>query len=462
MKTVPTFTALLTLCALCIPLAVAQAKRPNVVILFTDDHGTLDANCYGSADLLTPNIDKLAESGVRFTQAYAHKVCCPSRAGLLTGRHPQRSGVHNWTQGDRNGSDKTNTNMAAAEVTIAEALKSAGYQTALFGKWHLGAKVGHGPLDQGFDRFFGHLGGFIDNYRHYFLHGRGYHDLYDNNREIFRRGEYFPDMMVDQALKYIEAKRDAPFFMTVAFNLPHYPEQPNGKFAEAYAEMAMPRRSYARVISTVDDYIGRVIGKLEETGQLESTIVIMMGDNGHSTENNRGITVDNHTSGFPRGHYYSAHGGGGNTGKWIGHKGDFLEGGVRVPAIIRYPKSLPRGQVRDQAITVMDWFPTILDLAEVPRPKAVLDGRSVLPLIRDPKTPSAHQVLHFAWSNTWAVRQGDWKLIVRRDRKAVSHRGLHNLSDPKPEVKNYANERPDIVARLVDLHQKWASDVRQP
>ncbi len=454
----------LALCLFLAAPALQAADKPNVVILYTDDHGTLDANCYGSTDLMTPNIDKLAASGVRFTQAYAHKYCCPSRAALLTGRHPQRTGVHDWTQGDRNGSDNAKANMKAEELTIAEVMKSAGYRTALFGKWHLGAKIGHGPLDQGFDRFFGHLGGFIDNYRHYFLHGTGFHDLYDDNKEIFRRGEYFPDMMVDQAVKYIDSKHDAPFFMMVAFNLPHYPEQPMGKYANAYADMAMPRQSYARVISTVDDYIGRVLNKLDETGLRENTIVILMGDNGHSAENNKGITADNHTSGFPKGHYYSAHGGGGNTGKWIGHKGDYLEGGIRVPAIISYPKALPKGEVRDQIVTVMDWFPTILELAKLRRPDVHFDGHSVLPLIRDAKAPSAHKVLHFDWPNGWAVREGDWKLIVKRNKKRknkITHTGLHNLSDAKPEAKNYAREHPDIVAQLRELHDRWAKDVAQ-
>ncbi len=204
--------------------AQAQATRPNVVILLTDDQGTLDANCYGSTDLQTPNMDKLAASGIRFTQAYAHTVCCPARAALLTGRHPQRGGVTNWTQGDRHGTDSKNLNLAAGEVTLAEVLKSAGYRTALFGKWHLGAKPGHGPLDQGFETYFGHLGGFIDNYRHFFLHGRGYHDLYDGNEEVFHREEYYPDLLIERAVNFIEANKAAPFFMTVAFNLPHYPE----------------------------------------------------------------------------------------------------------------------------------------------------------------------------------------------------------------------------------------------
>ena len=457
-------TRILILLALCVanPLTAAQAKHPNVVILFTDDHGTLDANCYGSTDLITPNIDRLAKEGVRFTQAYAHKVCCPARAALLTGRHPQRTGITNWAQGDRNGVSTATDNMKSEEVTIAEVLKTAGYRTALFGKWHLGAKVGHSPLDQGFDRFFGHLGGFIDNYRHYFLHGKGFHDLWEGNEEIFRRGEYYPDLMIDEAVKYIDTNRESTFFMYVAFNLPHYPEQPIEKFATTYADMPMPRQSYARVISSVDDHIGRILDKLDETGITDDTIVIMMGDNGHSAEDVKaGIRVDNHASGYPKGHYYSANGGGGNTGKWIGQKGSFLEGGIRVPAIIRYPQSLPKGEARDQIVTAMDWFPTVLELAEIPMPDVKFDGRSMLPVIRDKQARSAHKVLHFEWPNSWAVREGDWKLLAIRNQKkgSIVRYELRNLADEEPEVKDYAKEHSEIVERLITLHDQWVADV---
>jgi arylsulfatase A-like enzyme len=145
--------------------ASGQPDHPNVVILFTDDQGTLDARCYGSTDLITPNIDKLAATGVRFTQAYAHTVCCPARAALMTGRYPQRGGVNNWTQSDMNG--PKGINMALEEVTLAEVLKAAGYRTALFGKWHLGAHRDFGPKKQGFDEFFGIRDGFIDNHNHF-------------------------------------------------------------------------------------------------------------------------------------------------------------------------------------------------------------------------------------------------------------------------------------------------------
>ena len=228
-------------------------------------------------------------------------------------------------------------------------------------------------------------------------------------------------MMVGEAVKYIEANRDSPFLMYVAFNLPNYPEQTIGKFASAYADMPMPRQSYTRVISLVDDHIGRILNKLDEAGIADNTIVIMMGDNGHSTENLKGVRVNNHASGYPKGHYYSAHGGGGNTGKRIDHKGNFLEGGIRVQAIIRYPKTLPKKVVRDQMVTVMDWFPTVLELAEIPKPDVTLDGRSMFPVICDAKAPSAHKVLHFDWPNSWAVREGNWKLIGIRNQKRNYH-----------------------------------------
>ncbi len=441
---------------------LAGEQRPNVVVLLTDDQGTLDANCYGSTDLVTPNIDRLAATGVRFTQAYSHTVCCPARAALMTGRHPQRSGITNWTQGDRHGSDRPKINMSTEEFTLAEAMKSAGYRTAMFGKWHLGAKVGYGPTDQGFDVYFGHLSGFIDNYRHYFLHSKGFHDLWDGNEEIFRRGQYYPDLLMDRAIDFIEENRAVPFFMTVAFNLPHYPEQPSKKFQDAYADLPMPRRSYARVISSVDEQVGRILDKLESTGLRDNTIVILMSDNGHSIESNSGISVDDHSSGYPRGHYYLAHGGGGNTGKWIGHKGTFLEGGIRVPAVISYPAKIMKGQTRDQAMTIMDWYPSILDLCGIQqKPDAPkLDGHSVVPIINDAEQPSAHEILYFSWANNWAVRKGDWKLIGKVDGKTrTSAYALHNIAEPDPEVKDHANDQPEKVKELLEFHRAWEKEV---
>ncbi len=245
------------------PAAPVATRRPNVVIFFTDDQGTLDAGCYGSTDLFTPTMDALARRGVRFTQAYAHTVCCPARALLMTGRHPQRCNVNTWTQGNARDTNK-GTNMFREEVAIAEALRGAGYRTVLFGKWHLGAHLDHGPTEQGFERFLGLRGGFIDNYNHFFLHGGGFHDLYEGKKEVFARGKYFPDLVTARALEFIEERGREPFFMCVAFNIPHYPEQADAKFDERYKDLKMPRQSYAKMISTTDDRMGLVMAKLDE------------------------------------------------------------------------------------------------------------------------------------------------------------------------------------------------------
>ena len=445
-----------------LPLSLSAAKKPNVVILFTDDQGTLDANCYGSTDLITPNIDKLATTGLRFTQAYAHTVCCPARAALMTGRHPQRGGVHHWTQGNMLGAD--GINMALEEVTLAEALKSAGYRTALYGKWHLGAHRDFGPKKQGFDEFFGIRDGFIDNYNHFFLHQTGFHDLYEGTEAITDAdGKYFPEMMVQRSLKFIDENKNRPFFLYVPFNIPHYPEQALKQFEALYEDMEDPaRKSYGAIVTTTDYYVGQVIDKLEELDLREDTIVVFMSDNGHSEETGNRIRVDNHKSGYPKDHFYGASGGG-STGKWIGNKGKFLEGGIRVPAIISYPAKLPQGEVRGQIVTTMDWFPTILELCGVEKAEGTpaFDGHSLMPVIDSAEARSAYGgVLHFGWGNAWAVRDGDWKLIGIVNRKNGENRTtLHNLSDEQPEVKDYANEKPRIVARLTRLHEEWQKDV---
>jgi arylsulfatase A-like enzyme len=217
------------------------------------------------------------------------------------------------------------------------------------------------------------------------------------------------------------------------------------------------RRSYAAVVTTTDHYIGLVLARLEELGLRGNTIVIFMSDNGHSEETHMRIRGDKHSSGLPKGHFYAASGAG-NTGKWIGHKGSFLEGGLRVPAIISYPARLPKGKVRDQVVTAMDWYPTILELCGVPeeeaRPK--LDGFSMMPVLKSAAAKSAYRdVLHFGWQGKWAVREGDWKLIGDGKGKMT----LHQLSGPEPEVKDHAGEQPELVARLTRLHDAWSREV---
>lgn len=443
---------LLHFCLLLWAFCAAAGSKPNVVILYTDDQGTLDAGCYGSDDLHTPTIDRLARNGVRFTQAYAHTVCCPSRAAFLTGRHPQRSGVNSWTQNNINGPD--GVNMALEEVTLAEMLKDAGYRTGLFGKWHVGSHRDFGPMKQGFDEFFGIRNGFIDNYNHYFLHQKGFHDLFEGTTEVFKDGEYFPELITERALKFIDRNEENPFLLYIGYNIPHYPEQALEEHTELYQDLPMPRRSYAAIMTTTDHYMGLIMEKLDDLGLTENTIVIFQSDNGHSIEDKAGLTMDDHNSGLPKGHYYSAHGGGGNTGKWLGAKGTFLEGGVRVPAVVSWPAGLPKGEVRDQAVTIMDWLPSLAEWCHTDLPAAELDGRSLQPIIDSAEAPSAHPILYFQWQKKWAVREGDWKLLM-----AGKDPQLLNLADDEPEAKDYFADEPEIAASLRARYDAWAKDV---
>lgn len=439
----------------------AQQRKPNLVIVYTDDQGTLDAGCYGSDDIHTPNIDALAKRGIRFTQAYAHTVCCPSRSQLLTGRVPQRSGVINWLS--NNPLDEINRNMAVGEITLAEVLRQNGYRTGLSGKWHLGAKPGHQPLDQGFDEAYGHLGGFIDNYKHMFLHSNPrrppFHDLYRNGEAVDETGRYFPDLVVREANRFIVENKDRPFFLYCAFNVPHYPEQSDPKFRKMYADMPMPRRSYASMITTTDDRIGQVLRTLDLWGLRDRTVVLFMSDNGHSTEEFRNWDVN-----------YGANGGGGNTGEWRGAKASMFEGGIRVPSILSFPGRIPEGEARDQAISNMDFFPTILELCDIPLPAYEIDGKSLGPVLRSKSAPAPHRVFHWMWQEQWAIREGDWKLIGNgRDttglgskhapRKDMGALYLANLADNPPESVNHATKRPQIVARLKKQHEEWLEQV---
>ncbi|MEM7396934.1 MAG: sulfatase-like hydrolase/transferase, partial [Verrucomicrobiota bacterium] len=353
-------------------------------------------------------IDRLARAGVRFTQAYGHTQCSPARAMLLTGRHPQRSGVNGFMQRFAEGAE--GSNLSPATLTLPDILKQHGWRTGLFGKWNLGASRKSRPLKHGYDRFFGFLGEHIHNLNHHYLAGRGFHDLYDDHRKVSQKNKYFPDLMTDRALEFIEKNKEQPFFVQFAFNLPHHPEISDPQFDERYKDLPMPRQSYAKMVSTLDHQLGRVFEHLRAHNLLGNTILIFTGDNGYSTERNA-INTDRHKSRLPKGTNFGANGGGGNTGSWIGAKGKFTDGGIRVPAIIAYPARIPKNDVRDQAIMLTDWLPTILDLCGLPQPGIELDGSSLLPILLDAEAPTHHKVMHWQFQNIWAVREGSWKLI---------------------------------------------------
>jgi len=269
--------------------AIAQSGRtekPDVSVILSDDQGSVDLNCYGAKDLHTPHMDRLAEEGVMFTQFYAAaSVCSPSRAALLTGKTNLRAGLWGNVPVPAYADIRKKYGMPTEQVTMAEMMKENGYFTALVGKWHLGNKPHTLPNGQGFDYYFGHHGGCIDNYSHFmFWSGPNNHDLYRNSDEVYYPGEFFPDLMVTEIKEILETDREKPFFIYWAFNAPHYPYQGEPKWMEYYKDLPTPRKEYAAFVSTADERIGEVLDKLDRLGLSENTIVVFQSDHGHSVE----------------------------------------------------------------------------------------------------------------------------------------------------------------------------------
>lgn len=426
-------------------LQAGFASPPNVIFIMADDQGSVDLGCYGSKDLVTPNTDALAASGVRFTQFYsAAPVCSPSRAGALTGRWPARAGVPNNCASQQGGKGA----LPPEEVTMAEMFKAAGYATAHIGKWHVGYTPDTSPLAQGFDHSFGHMGGCIDNFSHFFYwQGPNIHDLWRNGTEVFHDGEFFPDLMVKEAIEFIKRCKDRPFFIYYALNTPHYPYQGDAKWLEHFKDLPHRRRLYAAFIAAQDERLGKLIANVEDiTGRRDDTIIIFQSDNGHSTEER-------------------AHFGGGSSGPYRGAKFSLLEGGIRLPAIISWPGHLPKNEVRDQTAHACDWLPTLAELTGVKPPETHLDGRGLASVIRDAKAPSPHENHALHWqvgagpNADWAVREGDWKLIgSSRDTSSSDGRStrienlLVNMKVDPGETTNLADKHPDVFSRLRKLH----------
>ena len=421
-------------------------RRPNVLLIFTDDQGAIDVNCYGAKDLITPNMDRLAKEGTRFTQFYVGApVCSPSRAALMTGRYPQRAGLSTNAP-----SQPGRAGMPTEQVTIAEMMKAAGYTTGHVGKWHLGYTPETMPNAQGFDYSFGHMGGCIDNYSHFFYwQGPNRHDLWRNGEEIWREGEFFGSLMVDECKRFISNNRQRPFFLYWAINMPHYPLQAVRKWRQRYKDLEAPRRMYAAFVSTLDEMIGELVTHLSKLGLREDTLIVFLSDHGHSEE-------------------IRTFGGGGNSGPYRGHKFTLWEGGIRVPCIVSGPGRIPKNAVRDQTAASIDWMPTIAEYCDVPLPNREIDGKSIVGIIESQDAPSPHDVLHWETGKHWAVREGDWKLVhngpaTERDGRKIPQveNFLSNLAEDVTETKNLADEHPDVVKRLTRLHQEWAQQVEQ-
>jgi arylsulfatase A-like enzyme len=435
----------------------AASGKPNFLIFYTDDQGYGDMGCYGAADFRTPNMDAIAASGARFTCWYSNApVCSASRASLLTGRYPHRAGTPGIFS-----SGRTAPGMPASEITLAEALKSAGYRTGLAGKWHLGGAPGVRPNNQGFDDFFGFHSGCIDNYSHIYYWGQGgsqgrapFHDLWRNETEVWENGRYFTELVTLEALRFIRENRAQPFFLYVAYNLPHYPNHAPARYFERMSHIKDPqRRSQAATVAAVDDSLGEVMAELRRSGLLEQTCVFFQSDNGPSVEKRN--LLDDSDRPFH----------GGNAGPFRGNKGSLFEGGIRMPAMMSWPGTIPAGQVIDRMGIAMDIFPSFVNLAGGKMPDdRVMDGQDVFSMIAA-GAPSPHvgHPVFWAYGDQRSVRRGKNKLILNPklnfDDSLDEKTFLADLEADPGEKTNLAIQRPALVSELRELIESWEKEV---
>ncbi len=434
-------------------IGVAQwsvAAAPNIIVLLTDDMGYNDLSCQGSPDIVTPNIDSLAIRGVRCTDAYVSScMCSPSRAGLLTGRSQSRFGHEiNWE-----GAAKPDQGLPVEEKTIADWLKTAGYRTGIVGKWHLGESAQFHPNKRGFDEFFGFLGGghryFCDLYKDPKTVPKvaEYDTLLEENGTSIETSGYLTTVLAQQSVKFIQKNKDNPFFLYVAFNAPHAPVQSTSGHAKLYPNIKDPQRQgYAGMMAAIDDGIGLILKQLQRDGLDDNTLIFFLSDNGGPLERNGSLNTP-----------------------LDGEKGGMLEGGIRVPFLVRWPAQLPAGKVYSRPVSSLDICATALELAGVPAPtQRPLDGVNLIPYLRGELESDPHEILYWRMEarKIWAVRKGDWKLGRQPpwpDKHVGSYKPrLVHLAEDIAEANDLVEVEKDKAAELQRAYDEWNKTLPAP
>jgi len=418
-------------------LAAAEAPRPNVVFFLIDDLGYADCGFNGGDEIRTPEIDALAHGGAVIESHYVQPVCSPTRSALMTGRYPTRTGVYTIVR------PGAKWGLPLNERTLANALRDAGYTTAITGKWHLGEfDPAYKPTARGFDHQYGHYFGAID----YFTHVRdGQHDWYRDDVEMKEEG-YSTHLVAKEACRLIEAQeKDQPLFLYVPFNGVHSPMQVPDSYLEPYASLEGPRRQLAGMLAAVDEAIGQIVDALEKTGRRQNTLIVFSSDNGGPRPGTNTPLRD--------------------------YKGSIYEGGVRAAAFANWPGKIPAGQRIEEPMHIIDWYPTLVKLAggtlEGSQP---LDGRDVWPMLTA-QAPSPHEFILSAQSpQKAALRLGNWKLILQPGETGGNAKGkakgkaknkgkskattaaepvvLYDLAGDPGETTNLAAREPERVAEL--------------
>lgn len=442
-------------------------KKPNVVVILTDDQGYGDLSCMGSTDFRTPHFDHLAETGIRFSSFYANSpVCSPSRASLLTGCYPRKTGCVNILAGRRN-----LPGMDPDINTIPKELKKHGYSTSIFGKWHLGSAEEIKPQNQGFDRSLVFYAGNIDYYSSVFYYGftrnvLPIHDMWENGVETNAySGRYFTEVITEKVCNEITRAHEAdePFFVYAAYNAPHFPMQAPDKYMNRFKGMSPDRQVMCAMISAVDDGVGEITATLDRLGIREDTLVVFHSDNG--PERSDRCWLDG-----KRDYYY-----GGSTGGLRGEKASLFEGGIRVPAIISWPGTLPCGVVNDDMVSSFNIFPTICHAMGLDETKMGFDGSNILEYLQG-KEENPNKEIFFEMPDAakivatgdpgfhqYGVRKGDWKLIEHPREIDLQGKNipyfLCNVREDMAESENVVDKYPEKFEELRKDLEDWKASL---
>jgi arylsulfatase A-like enzyme len=405
---------------------VSKANRPSFVFILADDLGYADLGCYGGRGACSPNLDRMAADGLRFTDGYANSaVCSPTRFALATGR---------WQYRLRGGADEPIASVSARgnpllglpreHPTLASLLHDAGYATALVGKWHLGFAPHFGPLKSGYEEFFGPMSGGVDYFTH--CDSSGAHDLYDGDKEVHRTG-YLTDLLTERAIEFVRRQGSKPFLLSLHYTAPHWPWETRGDEEESKRITKLSHadggslETYLEMIRVMDEGIGRLLAHLGE-----NTLVVFTSDNG--------------------GERWS------DSWPLIGKKMDLLEGGIRVPYIVRWPVRIAKGQTSAQLAITMDWVATFLDAADVsPHPDCPLDGRTLLGILERPGSPFERDLFwRMKFREQKALRSARWKWL-----SIEGNEYLFDLSRDQREQANLARREAGKFQEMRTRYSAW-------
>jgi arylsulfatase A-like enzyme len=423
----------------------ATKDRPNILVILADDLGYADVGFHGCKDIPTPHLDALAKAGVRCTSGYVSgPYCSPTRAGLLTGRYQQRYG-HEFNPGPAT-EENRDKGLPLTETTLATRLKAVGYRTGLVGKWHLGNAEKMQPPQRGFDEFFGFLGGANP----YLAEARAVTMLRGSKK--VEEKEYLTDAFAREALAFIDRNKGKPFFLYLAFNAVHRPMHATEKYLARFKDIKdKDRRTYAAMLSAMDDAVGAVMARLRKEGLEEKTLVFFLSDNGGPPQANASRNTP-----------------------LRGRKATTWEGGIRVPFVVHWKGKLEGGRTYDRPVIQLDIVPTALAAAGVAmKPDWKLDGVDLLPFLKGEKKGDPHEALYWRFGAQMAVRLGDWKLVkapapdakmaaARRGEATVKGAQLYNLAEDIGESTNVAARNPEKVKELAAAWEKWNATLVKP